>query len=231
MHINKIHVKNLLSYNDANFRFADYNVIVGSNNSGKTNLIRILDKIASNDNLKFFVLEKNLKFDKTKPSAIILSFEFTEKEIRLILQTMFSMEIPEIPENLRIINIVLMWNNITREKSPPDVILFEFGELVLLLTERKGHIVVHNEIMRKDRITLEQLVSKIQKSNTNNYPKQFLEEHGIQGSQFGFDQNMIKDFCEGKSLTHHFYRNRAGYCQIPFQLEYKVENHPPFLKK
>jgi AAA15 family ATPase/GTPase len=42
MKIKSIQIKNLYSYKDASFSFGNYNVIVGRNASGKTNLIRIL---------------------------------------------------------------------------------------------------------------------------------------------------------------------------------------------
>jgi len=43
MKLKKIHIHNLYSYKDASCEFKDYNIVVGPNGSGKTNLARILN--------------------------------------------------------------------------------------------------------------------------------------------------------------------------------------------
>ena len=39
MYLEQVHIKNLLSFEDALLSLAKYNVIVGHNNSGKTNFL------------------------------------------------------------------------------------------------------------------------------------------------------------------------------------------------
>ena len=46
VYLKQVYVKNILSFKDAEFPLGRYTVIVGPNNSGKTNLLRILEMVA-----------------------------------------------------------------------------------------------------------------------------------------------------------------------------------------
>ena len=58
MKIESITIENLLSFNKSEFSFVDYNVIVGPNNSGKTNLLRILKMLTSNELLNLGITQE-----------------------------------------------------------------------------------------------------------------------------------------------------------------------------
>lgn len=60
MKIDLVEIDNLLSYINEKIRFDDYNLVIGPNGSGKTNLIRIL---------KFF---SNYRIDDSKLKDISL---------------------------------------------------------------------------------------------------------------------------------------------------------------
>lgn len=87
MHIESITIQNLLSFKDAKFSFKKYNVIVGPNNAGKTNLVRILQAVVGGD-LANFELPSKMKHDDNEQSQIRLAVEATDKETRMILQAM-----------------------------------------------------------------------------------------------------------------------------------------------
>lgn len=116
MHIKKIGIKNILSYQDVMFDFDKYNVIVGANNSGKTNLIRVLDMISNNDDFTYFILHKNLKFEKTAPSEISLTLEFTDKEIKMVLQSMFGQRInqTEFSDEVKTMDVLIVWSDVIK---------------------------------------------------------------------------------------------------------------------
>ena len=81
-----IDIKNVLSFSDAHFSFQDYNVIVGTNNSGKTNLLRILEMVSKN-RFSDFNLPHRYKYNKDESSRIILEISVTNKEFKLIFST------------------------------------------------------------------------------------------------------------------------------------------------
>ena len=87
MKIESITIENLLSFNKSKFNFVDYNVIVGPNNSGKTNLLRIL-KMLTMDDLLTPRITQEMKHEKGEKSQVRLAIAATNVEIRMILQAM-----------------------------------------------------------------------------------------------------------------------------------------------
>lgn len=61
MRLTGVRIGNLLSYMDASFELKGYNVIVGPNNAGKTNLLRILHM--ARDKLGGFSLRRDYRHD------------------------------------------------------------------------------------------------------------------------------------------------------------------------
>ncbi|GIU70957.1 MAG: hypothetical protein KatS3mg003_0436 [Candidatus Nitrosocaldaceae archaeon] len=83
MKIKKVKVHNLYSYNDAEFELDDYNVIVGPNGSGKTNIVRILKLIMEPTNR---LLEPYQRYQDGESSSLELKLELTKDEINALLQ-------------------------------------------------------------------------------------------------------------------------------------------------
>lgn len=92
MRIESVTIKNLLSFEDAKFNFKKYNVIVGPNNAGKTNLVRILQALV-HSNLTDFGLIQEMKHVEGGKPQIQLAVEATNEETRLIMQALINMGI------------------------------------------------------------------------------------------------------------------------------------------
>ena len=58
-------IGNPRSFENSEFNFEEYNVIVGPNNSGKTNLLRILKTLVSSEFLNLSITQET-KFDQGK---------------------------------------------------------------------------------------------------------------------------------------------------------------------
>ena len=58
-------IENLRSFENSEFNFEEYNAIVGPNNSGKTNLLRILKTLVSGEFLNLGITQET-KFDQRK---------------------------------------------------------------------------------------------------------------------------------------------------------------------
>ena len=142
MYLEQIHVRNLLSFEDILLSFGKYNVIVGPNNSGKTNLLRILDMISKNGRLDFFQLQRRLKLNPDEPTEITLTVRMEESEALMIFQSIFGTEEikAEIHERARTIDVIVVWNGAAQDTLPPKFTMFRFhnGFTVLLTTD--GHI-------------------------------------------------------------------------------------------
>ena len=119
MKIESITIENLLSFNKSEFNFVDYNVIVGPNNSGKTNLLRILKMLASNELLNLGITQE-MKLKQGKKSQIKLAIETTDSETKMILQVLTDrfIESEKIPEPWRHIAIILSWQGLGNNTAP-----------------------------------------------------------------------------------------------------------------
>ena len=127
MHIQDISIKNIYSFEDSHFRFNKYNVIVGANNVGKTNLVRVL-KLVSANSLNEINLPKRIKFDSGKISQLSFTLHFSDEETRMILQTLFQKTIntKEFPESLKIVKVIINWDDLVSENPRPINVIYHF---------------------------------------------------------------------------------------------------------
>jgi len=80
MKLTRIFIHNIRSIQNADIHVSDYSVIVGANNSGKTNLITALRLFYENEKISFSNDRDFPKFDTDTESWIELTFETTEDE-------------------------------------------------------------------------------------------------------------------------------------------------------
>lgn len=82
LNLTSISIKNFFSYEDVTFdNIKDYNVLIGKNNSGKSNLIKIFKMI--NENYNSQSLSKKYLFDEKEdlPHEIFLRFEISQEAL------------------------------------------------------------------------------------------------------------------------------------------------------
>ena len=78
VYLKQVCVKNILSFKDVEFPLDRYTVIVGPNNSGKTNLLRILEMVAEEMSFEYFSLDTKHKMDPDEPSEMALTLALDE---------------------------------------------------------------------------------------------------------------------------------------------------------
>jgi len=92
----QLQINNLFSYKNASIHLESYNVIVGANASGKTNMIRILGFLRSDtaqaDDRR---LPLDLKFDKNLPSSLRIDILLTKYEAKILLELIFNKKIED----------------------------------------------------------------------------------------------------------------------------------------
>lgn len=140
MHIKQVHVKNILSFKDAEFPLDRYTVIVGPNNSGKTNLLRILEMVAEEMSFEYFSLDTKRKMNPDEPSEMALTLALDEPEARMVFECMFGREgkIGQVPERLRTMRITIHWGKEQQESVMPKFVVYQFGDGYTLAVQSAG---------------------------------------------------------------------------------------------
>ena len=129
LHLKRVSIKNLLSFEHAEFSLDAYTVIVGPNNSGKTNLLRILDRVSQNVNLEYLQINRRHKLDPDEPSEIALSLVLSEAEAKMFFQCIFGQnaQIGKVSEDLRILDVTIFWDKDPVDVMHPKFTLYRFG--------------------------------------------------------------------------------------------------------
>ena len=144
MRIDTITVENLLSFDKSTFNFKKYNVIVGPNDSGKTNLLRILGIAATQKSWPHSPVKNETKHTPWRRSQVALTVEATDTETRMILQMLLEMDIT--PEHAfkswKNFTIVITWGE-DHHSDAQIFIHFQNGTLVSLIGSQ--HYISHYE--------------------------------------------------------------------------------------
>ena len=140
MYLKQVRVKNLLSFESAEFSLGDYTVIVGPNNSGKTNLMRILEMVATNINFEYFNLYTGHRLDPGMPSEMTLTLDLDESEARMAFECILDMEgeISHVSEQLKTLCITIYWDNKQAQEVLPKFVRYRFGDGYTLVAYNSG---------------------------------------------------------------------------------------------
>ena len=144
VYLKRICIKNLFSFKSAEFPLGDYTVIVGPNNSGKTNLLRILEMVATNENFEYFLLHSRHKLDTDGTSELTLTLDLDESEVRMAFECIFGLEgqINQVSEQLRTLRITIYWDKKQEEMVLPKFAIYQFGSGYTLAARYSGENIV-----------------------------------------------------------------------------------------
>ena len=136
MNLKRVIIENILSFKHADLSFDAYTVIVGPNNSGKTNLLRILDMVSKNENLEYLQLRKRQTLDPDAPSEITLVLDLDESEAKMAFQCILGLDrqVNTVSETLRSLDITIFWDNDQLDILLPKFTLYRFGSGFTILT-------------------------------------------------------------------------------------------------
>ena len=157
MHLESIRIKNLLSFEDSVFPFTKYDVIVGPNNSGKTNLLRILSMIAKGP-LNYLRLAQESKLNPDKPTVIKIKMKLDEREAPMVFQCVFGENVPsnQIQEQAKDLEVTIFWSHAEQNSLAPIIVLYAFGNGFTIAVKEGEHIAFdsnltsqHEEIYKK----------------------------------------------------------------------------------
>lgn len=158
MRLESITIKNLLSFKDSRFNFSQYNVIVGPNNVGKTNLVRILKALVDSKLMDFSLIQK-MKYSDGMKSQIQLTVETTDKETRLIMQALIDKDIEQV--DLRAwknFTIGLSWHLLDTNNFEEPIIIYFQNHVVVFIVADKHYISYYDPF---DVLDFEQRLNKL----------------------------------------------------------------------
>ena len=146
MRFKRISVSNLFSFDHAEFPLSAYTVMVGPNNSGKTNLLRILDMVSKSENLEYIEICRMHKFDPDKPSEITLTMVLDESEARMAFQCIFGLKSPigEVSEEMTALDVTVFWGGEPLETIYPKLTLYRFGSGFVIAVSSSGQNIAFN---------------------------------------------------------------------------------------
>ncbi len=124
LQIEKITIHNILSYEDVTFTLKQNNVIVGPNNSGKSNILRILNMLKNIDFIQHLKMDSKSKHSDGY-SLLSLNLLLTKSESRMLNSVIFRN--PNVTDDLdrdfSRIQIVIKWSKSANDDLPAEVIL------------------------------------------------------------------------------------------------------------
>jgi hypothetical protein len=218
MKIRRIVINNYLSFKRSEIIFEDYNLIIGQNASGKTNIRRTLELLCGNDlgpnlrRLEGLRINPDSVLDKYKPTCIAIELLLSNNEAKMLFQILFKRPTSNIRcANLRKVIIILNWED-NRNPIPNKIFLIIANSVVIEKAQKTdGLFYVENipaDLSLLHRISEEQiqifndveLVTKFQKKHRFRFSELLQNTHfqrlvlnckGV-SQYFSFDGKSIK---------------------------------------
>ena len=146
MHLKRISVSNLFSFKNAEFPLSAYTVMVGPNNSGKTNLLRILGMMSKNENLEHLKINRECKFDPNKASEITFAMVLDKSEANMVFQCIFGLksQISSVSKEMTALDITIFWGGDQMETMAPKLVLYRFGSGFTIAVSSSGKNIAFN---------------------------------------------------------------------------------------
>ena len=223
MKFESIKIENMLSFDKCKFQFKDYNVIVGPNNTGKTNLLRILKTVILSDGLSGLQIPEEMKLDRSKKSKIEIVVRMSNEETRLLLECITDKPIQpqEFDEELKHTTMILNWTDLVRKASIPNNVIFCFGNGMTVTTYFDKMIMFNWRHLSEDRDQFLKSLECLEYDQIHNKIKERLDvcpKNGVLADRV-IDSEAINSM-----LT---YQSRNCYAQLPSAIKYKSANPTP----
>lgn len=218
MHISRLKIFNLYSYSQTEVAFDDYNVVVGHNASGKTNLIRILKLLVGESyrgrtHLDISRLESSAKHSPDRPAAIIADISLSREEARLLLQLILKTEVNEMDyESLGKITVMVSWPYTPSEDTLPDLILLRFANGLSIWYSNEESIGYIENMPDKPA----DIVALIQYPAIKNdhMAQMFSSKHGFGNRDLLVNETFRRTLLSGKEIRGFFELEKEGFIRI-----------------
>ena len=133
-----------MSYENSTLQMGYNNIIVGPNNSGKTNILRILKMVKNTEDIKFLGLPAQSRYNSYKDSILSLKISLTHTESKILEQIIFHDPLEGYKGNLFFsqIQVVIKWDSLTKNENthPAEIILRISNGMTVLLKNNDNYI-------------------------------------------------------------------------------------------
>lgn len=167
MKLNRITIHNLYSYIDETVELGEYNVVVGPNGSGKTNLARILSMVYKNfqsvnkqqpylPSLTTLYIDEYQRNKSDQDSYLLLNIELDEREAELFKKTLLVELTPAFKDykkllqtirndNLKKIDLLLWW----KETDPIQIKTYGIRPEIIIIRLNNGQTFIIQDLTVK----------------------------------------------------------------------------------
>lgn len=231
MRIDRLQITNLFSYKKAELKLEDYNVIVGTSGSGKTNIIRILQLIAGYDTSRranippldqIALSPQNRTFEGK--SAIRLDVTLSEKETAMLVQLICRRDLPKInTEAYNKLTLIVSWPDSIAETIWPDFIIVRMGNGFTVLNA--GRDITYTAEAPDNTLELVSKVSSIPLMKKEEF-NQFSNYYQFNAPELFKQERFFNDFLNGGNIRQYVDVNgirRLGL-STNFEIGYDVSN-------
>ncbi len=201
-------IQNLYSYREADFNLYDYSVIAGSNASGKTNLLRILDFIRGEKTgyqINDIRLEKKYKPDPDKKSSVILELALSDPEATVLRHLIFKEDSGDttVPEIFKKISVGLYWEETIEDGTQPIAVL-RLGNGFSVIRYNADWMCIVGQLPTIDLRKKLEVSKDIAQSTNNDYREKFIRQHNFEPTTL-FQQKLFRQkLLNGDSLNEFF---------------------------
>lgn len=234
MHLKRIHLSNLFSYDEAEINLQDYNVIVGPNNSGKTNLVRLMKLFQGKDQFNYLNLPQVIKFDKQTSTFISMHLKLSDEEARILLQYIFHKHIPkqQFPKHVKNIQLAILWTDTVSTEPRPQSIFCRFENGIILFHEDGDTSVSYcAKISDPVKYMLSFKVNSLKLIDPVS-AERFLAVHKITPQHLFDEEDIFEKFLELETPLRNFFEldNKTGRLNHSLLIEYNNDQPHQFQK-
>ncbi|MGB6528186.1 MAG: AAA family ATPase [Candidatus Nitrosopolaris sp.] len=228
MRIVQLRITNFFSYDNAKIPLENYNVIVGANASGKTNVIRILKFLSSDSNtVDDKRLPLNLKFRRDMTSSLTFDILLSEYEAKILLELIINRKIEDysFDKNLRHITLSLEWTEIYDNDTPPDIVILYFKNHLAIWKNGASVSITYIQTFPE---TIEELKSDFNESviieNDEKLKRSYREKNGISHSNLFAEKSFQDALLNGCQILEFFKveDKRVRIAQNIFSITYNL---------
>jgi len=190
----------------------------------KTNLIRILDKISKNDDFDYFVMHKNSKFEKTKPSEIFLTLEFTDEEIKMILQSMFNHKIKQtkFSDEVKIMDVLIVWSDVIKDDPIPNLVLYKLHSGLTIASHEGQNMIFDSSLIFQDENEYQKAIESKKLFVWQQFVPTFTNTHNLRlDDSIGKEPNFFESCAKSESLEPFFKKDIILGTSIPLSIQFK----------
>lgn len=229
MNLQKIHILNLFSYDDTEINLQNYNVVVGPNNSGKTNLVRVLKLLQTSNQFTYTDLPQEFKFNKDKPTLISLHLKLSDEETRILLQYIFHKSISkqQFPEHIKNIQLSILWTDTVSPDSRPQNYFCRFNNGITLFHEHGDTSISYHEKIDDVMSFMLSFKKNSLKLHDPEISEKFEATHKISPNHLFDDEEIFIKFLEEITSLREFFILDGKTCRLNHSLTISYNSDPP----